>query len=146
VADTYVNASSTGTNYGSATTLRVDGSPDEHSYLKFTVSGLNGATVVSAQLLIYANSSGSQGIKASAVADNTWGELTMNYTNAPALGSLLASSTAFTSGKWVTLDVTAYITGDGTYSLGVTDPNSTAISLASRESGANAPQLIVNFK
>jgi hypothetical protein len=124
----------------------VDGSPDVHSYLRFNVSGVGGGTIASAHLLIYANSSGNQGIKAQAVADNSWGELTMNYTNAPALGSVLASSAVFTTGSWVTLDVTSYVTGDGTYSFGITDPSATAISLASRESGTNAPQLIINFK
>jgi hypothetical protein len=56
----------------------------------------------------------------------------------------LTTSAAFTSGATVTLDVTGYITGNGTFSFGITDPNATAISLASRESGANAPQLIIN--
>jgi hypothetical protein len=44
---------------------------------------------------------------------------------------------------WIDLDVTAYITGNGTYSLALTTPGSTAISFASHEAGANAPQLIV---
>ena len=44
------------------------------------------------------------------------------------------------------MDVTAYITGDGTYSFGITDPSSTAINLASRESGANAPQLVITYQ
>jgi hypothetical protein len=41
------------------------------------------------------------------------------------------------------MDVTAYITGNGTYNLALTTPGSTAVSLASRQSGANAPQLVV---
>jgi hypothetical protein len=44
---------------------------------------------------------------------------------------------------WISLDVTGYITGNGTYNLALTTPGSTAVSLASRESGANAPQLII---
>jgi len=39
--------------------------------------------------------------------------------------------------------VTAYIAGNGTYNFGLTTPSSTAISFASREAGANAPQLII---
>jgi hypothetical protein len=146
VADTYVNAGSTGTNYGGLSTLRADGSPDVHSYLRFNVSGLGGKTILRARLLIYANSSLSQGINALAVADNTWGELTTNYTNAPALGNNLASSGAIATGSWVTLDVTSYISGEGTFSFGITTPSSTAISLASRESGANSPQLIIDLQ
>jgi hypothetical protein len=147
VADTYVNASSPGTNYGTSTSIRADGSPDEHSYLKFSVTGLpGGATIISAHLMIFANSSGTQGIRALAVADTTWGELTMNYTNAPALGSTLATSAAFAAATWVNMDVTAYITGNGTYSIGINTPSSTGINLAARESGANAEQLIITYK
>jgi hypothetical protein len=146
VADTYVNAGSSSTNYGTSAFLREDGSPDLHSYLRFNVSGLNGKRIVKARLLLYANSNSTQGVNALAVADNTWGEITTTYTNAPALGGTLASSGAFTSASWVTLDVTSYVTGDGTYSFGITTPNSAAISLASRESGANSPQLIIDLQ
>ena len=142
VADTYVNAASTGTNYGSATTLRLDSSPDVHAYLRFTVTGLSG-TITQARLLLYSNNSDSQGIRAWGVADNSWGELTTNYTNAPALGSQLATSASFASGVWVSLDVTSYVSGNGTYSFGVTNLSSTAISVGSRESGADAPQLVI---
>jgi hypothetical protein len=147
VADTYVDSSNPTTNYGSKTTLRADGSPDVHSYLRFTVTGVSG-TITRVRLLIYANSSLSQGLKAEAVADNTWGELTATYNNAPALGSVLATSASFATGTWMTFDVTAsgYISGNGTYSFGVSDPSSTAVSLASREAGANAPQLIIDFQ
>jgi hypothetical protein len=145
VADTYVNASSTGTNYDTATSLRLDGSPDVHAYLRFNVSGLSG-TIAQVRLLLFSNNSDSSGIRAFGVADNSWGETTTNYTNAPALGSQLATSSSFASGVWVSLDVTTYVTGNGTYSFGVTNLSSTAISVASRETGADAPQLVVTIK
>ncbi len=143
-ADTYVNAGSPNSNYGSATTFRLDASPDVHAYLRFTVQGLS-APVVRARLLVFANNTSSIGIRAQAVADNSWGEGTMNYTNAPALGNLLATSGAFTAGSWITLDVTSYITGNATYSIGLTTTSSTAMGFAARESGANAAQLIIDF-
>ncbi len=145
VADTYVNAASTGTNYGSATSFRADASPDVHAYLRFNVTGTSGLTITQARLLIFANNSDSAGIQALAVADNSWGELTVNYTNAPALGGLLAASGSFAASTWVSLDVTSVITGDGAYSFGITNLSSTAIGMASRESGANAPQLVITY-
>jgi acid phosphatase type 7 len=146
LADTYVNAGSVGTNYGTSTTLRVDASPDLHSYLRFSVLGLGGKAITRARLQIFANSSSTQGISALAVADNTWSESSMNYTNAPALGNALVSSGAVATSSWVTLDVTAYITGEGTFNIGVTTPGSTAISLSSHEAGANSPQLIIDLQ
>ncbi|HEY9528094.1 MAG TPA: DNRLRE domain-containing protein, partial [Anaerolineales bacterium] len=74
---------------------------------------------------------------------NTWSESTINFNNAPPLGRVLGSSGPFGAGVWISMDVTAYITGNGTYNLALTTPGSTAVSLASRQSGANAPQLII---
>ncbi len=142
-ADTYVNSSAPTVNNGTKTTLRTDGSPIVNSYLRFNVSGITG-TVTRVRLLIFANSSLNTGITANAVADTSWGETSMTYNNAPAMGGALVTSSSIATGTWVTLTVTGYITADGTYSFGITDPSATAISLASRESGANTPQLIID--
>jgi hypothetical protein len=122
--------------------LRVDGSPIVRSYLRFTVQGLSG-TVTKATLRIFANSASSSSLAASAVSNNTWTESAINYNNAPPLGAALGSSSPVTAGAWISIDITAYITGNGTYNLALTTPGSTALSLASRQSGANAPQLII---
>jgi len=137
-----VSADTPTTNYGTATTLRVDGSPLVRSYLRFTLEGLNG-TVTKATLRIFANSASSSGIVAQSASNNTWTETTINYNNAPPLGTSLGSTPSFSAGGWITIDITPYITGNGTYNLGVITPSSTAISLASLQSGANAPQLII---
>ena len=63
--------------------------------------------------------------------------------NAPPLEGALGSASPISTGTWISMDVTAYITGNGTYNLALTTPGSTAVSLASRQSGANAPQLII---
>jgi hypothetical protein len=137
-----VDANNPANNYGSLTTLRADGSPIIRSYLRFEVQGLSG-NVTKATLRIFANSASNQGCTANIVSDNTWIESTLNYNNAPSLSSALGSSGAFGAGVWISIDVTAYVTGNGIYSLAVTTPGSTAISLASRESGANTPQLVI---
>jgi fibronectin type III domain protein/calcineurin-like phosphoesterase family protein len=142
VADSYVNPDSPTTNYGLQTTLRIDGSPTVRSYLRFTVQGLSG-TVTRATLRIFANSASTSSCVANAVADNSWTESAINYNNAPPLGSPLGSASPISTGIWISMDVTVYITGDGTYNLAITTPGSTAVSLASRQSGANAPQLII---
>jgi parallel beta-helix repeat protein len=139
--DAYVNEASASTNYGNATTLRVDGSPLVRSYLRFTVQGVVG-TVSQVTLRVFANSASSTGHEARGVSDISWGEGTINFTNAPAFGSVINSTSAFSAGTWVDVNVTSYVTGNGTYSLALTGPGSTAISYASSET-ANAPQLIV---
>jgi hypothetical protein len=53
---------------------------------------------------------------------------------------------AIRSSAWITIDVTPLVTGNGTFSLAISGLNATAVSLASRETGANAPQLIVTTR
>ena len=80
------------------------------------------------------------------VSDNSWDEYTVTSANGPALGSVLASSPPVTGGTWIAFDVTSYVTGEGLINFGVSTAGPTAIGLASRESGANSPQLIVDFQ
>ncbi len=140
-ADAFVNSTYPSTNYGSSTQLRVDGSPITNSYLRFSVSGLTG-TFSKVTLRLYANSSISTGYTVHAVTNTTWSENTITYSNAPTMGAAIGTSSAVSAGTWTQVDVTAYITGNGTYTLELTSSNATALSLASRES-AHAPQLTV---
>lgn len=142
VADAYVYSVNPTTNFGALTVLRADASPDMRSYLRFDLQGLPGA-VQRATLRIYANSASTAGISLRALSDNTWLESTINYNNAPAIGSEIGSFRPVLAGTWISIDVTAYLSGNGTYNFALTTPGSTAISLASRQAGANAPQLIV---
>jgi hypothetical protein len=141
-ADSYVNAGSPTTNYGTATTLRADASPDLHGYLRFNVQGLT-TSVSRATLRIFANSAATLGHEIRGVSDNNWSESTLTYFNAPIVGNVVGSSGPITAGTWTSVDVTPLITGNGTFNFALTTTSGTAISFASREAGANAPQLIV---
>ncbi len=144
VADSYVNSSSPTTNYGTSKTLYVDNSPIERSYVRFNVTGLSHAPS-KVMLKIFANSTQSTGFDVYSVSDNTWTETGINYSNAPAFaGTKTGSSGAIkTSGQFYSVDVTSLVTGNGQVSFGLSTTSSTAINLSSRESGANAPQLVI---
>ncbi len=143
VADAYVSASASTTNYGTATTVRIDGSPVVRTFIRFNVTGLTGA-VTQATLRVYANSSQSTGYGVYAVSDVTWGETTITNANAPpAASSAVGSSGPIAAGAWTAVDVTSLVKANGMYSMALITSNSTAVSLASRESGANAPQLLI---
>jgi hypothetical protein len=142
-ADTYVSSATATTNYGTSASLRVDASPMVRSYLRFNVQGLPAGTVSKATLSVYANSASTIGYSARKVADNSWQESQVNYDNAPTLGALMSTTAGYSAGTWVKLDVTSYIQGNGTYSLALTTDTVTATNLAARESGANAPKLLV---
>ena len=140
-ADAYVS-STTNTNNGSQTTLKVKPTyPTETAYLKFNVSGLAGP-VQSATLRVYANSGLAWGFDAYTTT-SSWTETGLNYTNAPARTTKLGSFPSGNLTGWISLDVTAAITGNGTYSFALVGTYWQEISLASRETGANAPQLLI---
>ena len=142
VADAYVTAAIPNTNYGVSKMIRFDSSPVVNGYLTFSVQGLSGS-IASAKLRIYANSSSSSGCKVFSVPDVNWGEKTITFNNAPALGGQIGSFGAIKSSSWIEIDVTPLVKGNGTFSLAISGINATAVSLASRESGTFVPQLVV---
>lgn len=145
-ADAYVTAAIPNTNFGGSQQIRFDASPDVKGYLTFNVQGLN-APITRVKLRLYANSSSSKGSNVYGVPDSSWGERSITYTNAPALGNQIGAIGPFRSGTWIEVDVTAFVTGNGTFSLALTGLNSTAVSLVSREGGAaKAPQLIISTR
>jgi hypothetical protein len=143
IADTFIISLYPNNAYGGSSITRVDGSPVARTYLRFTVSGLKGATVRSAILRVYATSSNSSGITVSRLNNNTWKESTLTYKNAPPPGTALKTSPAITAGRWVAINLTGYVKADGTYNLVLTPRNTISVTFAARESGANAAQLVI---
>ena len=143
IADAYVNESSPTTNFGASTTLRADGSPALNSYLKFNVQGTG--LIQQATLRVFANSSQNSGYDAHGVTDNTWIEAGITFATAPPINPTIAGSSddVIVAGTWTEADVTSLVSSDGTISLALTTPGTVSLSMASRESGANAPQLVV---
>jgi hypothetical protein len=77
--DTYINSKSTGTNFGTSTTLLIDGSPDYATLLKWDVSAIPaGSTVTSAviELNVTNTSSGTYEVYA---LQRAWDELSANW-------------------------------------------------------------------
>lgn len=144
IADAKVDSSASSTNYATAA-LRVDGSPDVRSYVKFDTTAVTG-TVQSATLRIWATSAQTVGFDVYAVGDSSWTETALTFANQPS-GSIsptkLGSSGAVAAGTWKTVDVTALLTAPGVYSVVLKTTSSTALALASREDAAHAPQLVV---
>jgi chitodextrinase len=140
-ADAFVASSKPSANSGSLTQLRADSTPT-NSYIRFDVQGLSGAAT-QASLRICPINSNAAGVAVHDVADDTWGELTITYNNAPTYApAVVASSGALTLGVCVSVDVTSLVAGNGPVSLALTSSSKSTASLSSRE-GASPPQLIV---
>ncbi|MEH1164298.1 DNRLRE domain-containing protein [Micromonospora sp. CPCC 205539] len=146
VADTYVQSDTASTNYGTSTQVVVDNSPVRRTFLRFTVSGVSG-TVTSAKLrlrTISGNSGSPVGGTFRRVSNTTWSETGTTWNNQPAIdGATLGTIGAVSGNTWYELDVTSAVTGNGTYSFGATSANGDGAYYDTRESGADAPQLVL---
>ena len=145
VADVTAAEATPSTNLGGAAQLGVDGSPGERTFLKFAVTGLAGA-VTSARLRLHVGTTVEAGSVAggtiSRVANTSWSETAVTWSNQPAIDSALGSLGAVQAGAWYEVDVTPAVGGDGAVSLAVTSANTDGVDYDSRESPA-APQLVV---
>jgi len=142
-ADSYVDESAAAVNYGTATSLRIDASPQQISYLRFDLSGVVG-TVSSVTLRLYAQANGNKGCNVLPVADSSWDETALTWNNAPARGASVATCDSFNANTWVVVDLTAaaLVSGNGQLSLAISNPSSTSTRFSSRE-GPNPAQLVV---
>ena len=139
--DAYVRSDQPALNFGTATTVQARTTPTYNSYLKFTVSGLVGQTS-KATLRLFSRSTGTTAVKVLAVADTTWTQSAITFNTAPAMGAQVGATGALTAGAWVEVNVTTKVTGDGTYSFGLT-AGATAARIFDSTEGANPPQLVV---
>jgi hypothetical protein len=95
---------------------------------------------------MYVTAGSSGGFAVRRVADSSWSETALNWSNAPAIegGPPVATTGRTTTGTWVTLDITPAVTGNGTFTIALTSPGTSSSSYGSRESTTTAPQLLVD--
>lgn len=147
-ADSYVASSAPATNFGSSTTLWVDGSPVNASYLAFDLSAYGGRTVVSATLDLRTTSNASIGEQAvHLVAIDTWTERGITYNNRPPLGTVIGAlgPTSALTDYSVSLDSGA-VQGElgQVLSLGLDSTDGDAIGLVSGQ-GGTPPELVLTL-
>jgi hypothetical protein len=143
VADGYVQSDQPDAKFGTATSLKVDGSPATTSYLKFNVQGLSGAPA-KATLRVYKSLSTTTAITLRRVTDTTWGETTLTYNHRPAPGgTAIIPPTPWGTNVWLSYDVTPLVTGNGLVSFALDTTSSTSKSLPSREAATNKPELVI---
>ena len=145
-ADAYVSSALPTTNLGGLTVLRINSSRKkvQRGYLRFDLHGLAGP-VIGATLWFYPLSSSSSGLAVAEVGSAGWDERTISFRRDPPIGTVLASSGPLTARRWVSLDVTAAVRGDGPVTLALLSLHPPAVLLASRET-AFGPQLEVHTR
>ena len=143
--DAYVQQDLASSNFGAATSIDVDTSPVKNLLLKFGVSGVGSRQIVSAKLRVYCVDASPSGGAFRRVANQSWSEGTVNWSNAPAADTTtLGSLAGVAASTWYEVDVTPLVTGDGSVSLRASSSSSDGARYASKEGTAGfAPQLVV---
>jgi hypothetical protein len=149
--DAYVDDKRPTENYGSAPSLELRGQNrnDVNSYLKFTVSG-SGEVVLGAFLRVFVERGGDDGGSIHAVSNeflnssSPWTEESITWDNAPPIvGTALDSAGPMVAGTWIEFDVSQAVTGDGTYSFGLSSSTNSWTTFTSSEGAQNAPVLAI---
>jgi chitodextrinase len=144
VGDAYVRPDAPTGNFGSKTSIQVDGDPVKHFLLKFSVSGVGTRPVTSATLRLYDVNASSAGGDFHG-ASSTWDEGTVTWNTKPSSdAATVASLGSVAVGNWYDVNVTPLVTGDGPVSILATPANTDGADYSSKEGTAGrAPQLIV---
>ncbi len=148
LADAYVTAAKSSNNYGNATELRVRGGTKlERSYLRFEVTGF--PVVRAAKLRFYATDGSPDGGAVIPVANEyvgtttPWIETGLKWINAPSLtASPVAALGNVVAGRWVEVDLSAAVGGNGTYCFALSGASANLARYHSKEA-ANKPQLVI---
>ena len=141
--DTYVkNGSFSGTNYGTATLMRVQGGTTvQNAYVMFNVSSTQAlANVQRSVLRVYAQAA-QPGVTVSRVTNTSWAEKTTTFDNAPSIGQPLATTPSIAAEGWVEIDVTSFVTGPGKYAFALTIPTTAVPKFSTKEWTSSNPSL-----
>jgi hypothetical protein len=143
VADAYVSQARPHRNFAGTPALRTDAFPkSERSYLRFAVAQF-ADTVTKARLRLYAETTSRTGFAVRMDVVGAWSEDKITYATAPTPGPVVARSGPVARDSWTSVDVTPLVHGDGMIDLVLTTNDRSAALYASRETGATAPQLVV---
>lgn len=143
VADSYVQSGQPASNFGTATSVKVDRSPVTTSYLKFDVQGMTSAPA-KATVRIFKSLSTTTAITLRPVADNSWSETGITFNNKPTPGGTpITPPTPWGTNVWLSYDVTSLVQANGLVSFALDTTSSTSKSLPSREATTNKPELVL---
>ncbi len=147
-ADSYVRDGAPNANFGTNTYMRCKddpgGSYSRWSYLRFAVPNVRGTVERVVLRLKVVGVSGSGGTHTAYRVNDSWDETTITWSNRPTLGTQLASAAYAAVNGWTEFDITdAFDSDDAQLSVAVVSDGSALVNYASRESGPDSPQLVV---
>ncbi|WP_225753255.1 Ig-like domain-containing protein [Actinotalea sp. Marseille-Q4924] len=144
-ADANVQSRSPSRNFGTATQLLADASPQEESYLQFDVPA-NAPTVTSAKLRLFVTNGSTNGPAIHSVPDQSWTESGITWSTKPARSTTaLDNKGTLKTNTWVEYDVTRAVTTPGLHSFALVADSGDGTVASAREAATNRPQLVVSY-
>ncbi len=143
VADSYVDQGKPSSNYGTATELLLDQSPDQQILLRFSPGALPGP-LQQAKLRLHITNDSHDGPKVHLTKD-AWTELGVTWNNRPKPAGATLTDLGNVPTGWLEIDVTQALSGaaaGASVSFLLVPTGSNGMDLHSRES-SNAPQLVI---
>ena len=147
VADAYVDSSASSTNYGTNARLIADASPTRQIFMRFDLAAIAGPVqqaVLRMHVADVADAGSPSGGTVAKVNSTSWSETGVKYSNRPtSWGATVATIGAVTRNTWVEVPVTSAVTVGQSVTIGIRSTNTDGAYYDSRQTGANAPQLVV---
>ena len=139
--DVYVTAKKRDRNFGASRYLIVRRAPATRSFLRFRFEA-HRAPGFRATLRVYPLTSSRTGLRVRA-AGAGWSEPSLTFRSLPSTERAVVRSGALRARRWKDIDVTRLVRGGGAVSLALATSAHERIVLASRESGARGPRLLL---
>lgn len=146
--DTFVDAGSTSSNYGTKTYLSIDANPLRYSFLKFDLTHLAG-TSPSAILRIKVTTEMSKGIQNIwFTTSSNWNQSTVTYANRPILNKTVPAIGVINNNNvpgWMDIDLTSAVqqkVGE-IFSIGIDSSSTDGLKFNTKESTADKPTLVI---
>ncbi|MBI4979192.1 MAG: discoidin domain-containing protein [Spirochaetes bacterium] len=151
-ADTYASFTYQASNYGAKTSMIVQNVNGNQGFLRFNVGITNTSSLARARLFVYPTGAFTDATNTLfSVADNTWDEMTVTWTNKPVYGTYIGAANA--NAYRLEYDVTAAVSNamgaDGKVSFALISSNSVWVTHNTRDltnyGGARAPAIELSF-
>ena len=143
--DSYTSSTRKTTTFGTDDKLAAGkvGNDSKTAFLKFTVPA--GTDVKAARLFLSPSGKPSGKVTVSRVVDNSWTEAKLTAGNAPKLGLAVASVTPKATDTRVGFDLSAEVTGPGTYSFALTSSltNGVVRFQSAENKAGGGPELVI---
>ncbi len=145
IADTYVESTLPTSNFDTDARVRADAVPIRISYLRFAVSGLGGRPVQSAKVRLGVSGPSTKGGSMHLISNGIWNPSVITYDTRPAVdGPALATLGTVALGSTVDFNVTAAVTGEGTYNFALDSTSDDGVSYNSSAAPSGVrPQLVI---